>query len=173
MNYSRNVFILFSQFAIISNQKGGESFKMNIIMLLKPKCDVAYIYENNTIRQGLEKMRYHGYTAIPVIAQNGEYVGTVSEGDFLWHILENNDCNIKTQEKHTIKDILRKGWNPAVTITTSVETLLLRVMDQNFVPVIDDRGVFMGIITRRDIIKYYHNQKAVDDAIASLIKVSV
>lgn len=146
---------------------------MNIIMLLKPKCDVAYIYENNSIRQGLEKMRYHGYTAIPVIAQNGEYVGTVNEGDFLWRILGCNDCSMKKQENYTVKDILRKGWNPPVTITTPIETLLLRVMDQNFVPVIDDRGVFMGIITRRDIIKYFYNQKAVDEAIASLMNVSV
>lgn len=146
---------------------------MNIIMLLKPKCDVAYIYEDNSIRQGLEKMRYHGYTAIPVIARNGEYVGTVNEGDFLWHILDGNMPTIKSQENHTVKDIMRKGWNPPVTITTPIETLLLRVMDQNFVPVIDDRGVFMGIITRSDIIKYYYNKKAVDDAIASLIKVSV
>lgn len=142
-------------------------------MLLKPKCDVAYIYENNSIRQGIEKMRYHGYTAIPVIAQNGEYVGTVNEGDFLWRILDGNDSSLKKQENYTVKDILRKGWNPPVTITTPIETLLLRVMDQNFVPVIDDRGVFMGIITRRDIIKYYYNQKAVDDALASLMKVSV
>lgn len=146
---------------------------MNIIMLLKPKCDVAYIYENNSIRQGIEKMRYHGYTAIPVIAQSGEYVGTVNEGDFLWRILDGNDSSLKKQENYTVKDILRKGWNPPVTITTPIETLLLRVMDQNFVPVIDDRGVFMGIITRRDIIKYYYNQKAVDDALASLMKVSV
>ncbi|MGN0441662.1 MAG: CBS domain-containing protein [Acutalibacteraceae bacterium] len=146
---------------------------MNIIMLLKPKCDVAYIYETNSIRQGLEKMRYHGYTAIPVIAKNGEYVGTVNEGDFLWHILDSNDCSLKKQENYTVKDILRKGWNPPVTITTPIETLLLRVMDQNFVPVIDDRGVFMGIITRSDIIKYYYNQKSIDDAIASIMKVSV
>lgn len=143
---------------------------MNIIMMLRPKCDVAYIYENNSIRQGLEKMRHHGYTAIPVIARDGEYVGTVNEGDFLWHILEHGDCSLKKQEGYTVNDILRKGWNPPITITTPIEMLLLRVMDQNFVPVIDDRGIFMGIITRRDIIKYYYNQKAVDDALASIVR---
>ena len=30
---------------------------MNVLMLLKPKETVKYIYENNTLRQGLEKMR--------------------------------------------------------------------------------------------------------------------
>ena len=36
---------------------------MNVLMLLKPKETVKYIYENNTLRQGLEKMRAHSYTA--------------------------------------------------------------------------------------------------------------
>ena len=40
---------------------------MNIIFLLKPKNTVAYVYDVNTLRQGLEKMRVHGYTAVPVI----------------------------------------------------------------------------------------------------------
>lgn len=60
---------------------------MNILFLLKPKCNVAYLNQSDTIRQGLEKMRHHGYTAIPVIDDNGIYVGTITEGDFLWNIL--------------------------------------------------------------------------------------
>ena len=61
---------------------------MNVIMLLKHKDSLKYIYEDNTLRQGLEKMRAHSYTAIPVITRDGKYVGTVSEGDFLWHIID-------------------------------------------------------------------------------------
>ena len=30
-------------------------------------------------------------------------------------------------------------------------------MNQNFVPVIDDRKVFIGIVTRRDILQYCYN----------------
>ena len=60
---------------------------MNILSLLMPKTLVAYIEEDDTIRQGLEKMRAHGYTAIPVLSKDGHYMGTVSEGDFLWHML--------------------------------------------------------------------------------------
>ena len=64
---------------------------MNVISLLTPKAQVAYIYDDCTIRQGLEKLRAHGYTAVPVLARDGRYVGTVSEGDFLWNILDGND----------------------------------------------------------------------------------
>ena len=64
---------------------------MNVLMLLKPKETVKYIYDSNTLRQGMEKMRAHSYTAIPVISESGRYVGTVSEGDFLYYILDKRD----------------------------------------------------------------------------------
>ena len=132
---------------------------MNIVMLLKPKCDVAFLYEDNTLRQGLEKMRYHGYTAIPVIARDGTYVGTVSEGDFLWSVLDNGGQSLKDEEKFTVHNILKAGWNPAVRVNITMHALLLKVMDQNFVPVTDDRGSFMGIVTRRDVLKYFYQNQ--------------
>ena len=57
---------------------------MNIAYFLLPKIHTAYLYDDCTFRQVLEKMLHHGYTAIPVINREGKYVGTVSEGDFLW-----------------------------------------------------------------------------------------
>lgn len=136
---------------------GAESKEENIILLLTPKAMVTFLYEHCSLRQGLEKMRYHGYTALPVITKDGTYAGTVSEGDFLWHLLDRGEYTMKLQEEYSLFDILRKGWNPAVKIDATMDELLLRVMEQNFVPVIDDRGKFMGIITRKDVIKYYHN----------------
>ena len=130
---------------------------MNIVMLLRPKSEVAYVYEDNSLRQGLEKMRRHGYTAVPVIDREGGYVGTVSEGDFLWHMIDDGDTEIRRQEAYQIKNILRKDWNMPVKIDETLDALLLRVMDQNFVPVVDDRMRFMGIITRKDVIKYYYD----------------
>ena len=132
---------------------------MNIVTLLRPKSEVAYVYEDNSLRQGLEKMRRHGYTAVPVIDREGGYVGTVSEGDFLWHMIDYGDADIRKQEAYQIKNILRKDWNMPVKIDETMDELLLRVMDQNFVPVVDDRMRFMGIITRKDIIKYYYDKK--------------
>ncbi|WP_434509920.1 CBS domain-containing protein [Desulfitobacterium sp. AusDCA] len=137
------------------NLKGNG--RKSILFLLTPKASVAFLNEHCTLRQGLEKMRHHGYTAIPVIAEDGTYAGTVSEGDFLWHVLDSGMYSMKSQEDYSISDILRNGWNPAVRIDTTVDELLLRIMDQNFVPVIDDRGKFIGIITRKDVIKYYYS----------------
>ncbi len=128
---------------------------MNVLMLLKPKDTVHYIYDYSTLRQGLEKMRAHSYTALPVINLEGKYVGTVSEGDFLYYILERHESGMKSQEKHNIRDILRRGFNPAVRIDVTMEELLERAQNQNFVPVTDDLGTFIGIVTRQDIIKQF------------------
>ena len=128
---------------------------MNIINFLIPKSKVAYIEDTSTLRQALEKMENHSYTAIPVISKEGIYIGTVTEGDFLWNMVKRDEFNIKEQENVAVYDILRTNWNPPVHITDSVDKLLEMVMEQNFVPVVDDREVFIGIITRRDIIGYF------------------
>ncbi|WMJ87029.1 CBS domain-containing protein [Anaerocolumna sp. MB42-C2] len=129
--------------------------RKSIVFLLTVKAYVAYLDDRCTLRQGIEKMRYHGYTAMPVVSQDGTYIGTVSEGDFLWHMIDSGMYAMKSQEDYLITDILRNGWNPAVKIDATMDELLLRVMEQNFVPVVDDRDKFVGIITRKDIIKHY------------------
>lgn len=131
---------------------------MNVLMLLKPKKTVKYIYDHSTLRQGLEIMKKYGYTALPVINSDGRYIGTVSEGDFLYYILERRDSGMKSQEKHNIHEIVRGGFNPAVKIDVSMDELLERAQSQNFIPVVDSLDNFIGIVTRQDIIKYFINK---------------
>lgn len=133
---------------------------MNVAFFLKPKNEVAFLYDSYSVRQGLEKLCYHGYTSIPVLDDDGKYLTSISEGDFLWHIIqgENTEClpvNIKDWEKYTVADIMKPDKNPPVTITATMEEMIAKAMDQNYIPVVDDRGFFIGIITRRDIIKYF------------------
>lgn len=137
---------------------------MNIAYFLLPKNSVAYLYDDCTFRQGLEKMRHHGYTAIPVITRDGKYVGTVSEGDFLWRILSSDyegqpSFSMKDMERLQIRDILRGNNYPSVRITVSMEELLSSAMKQNFIPVVDDLGNFTGIVTRKDIIGYFAKEE--------------
>ena len=129
---------------------------MNVLFFLKPKASVAYIYDNNTVRQGLEKMKHYGYTAIPVIDHEGRYVGTVTEGDFLWKLTEASAWESHAQERLNVRDIMQRSHNPPVNVNASLEDLLLQAMNQNFVPVVDDLGSFIGIVTRRDIMQYYY-----------------
>lgn len=129
---------------------------MNLLYLLKPKDEIVYINSDATVRQGLEKIKIHGYTAIPVINGSGEYMGTVSEGDFLWALTSRG--SVKGLEKLPLSEIIRAKRDRAVTVSADMDELLLMIMEQNFVPVTDDRGKFIGIVTRRDIIKYFYDK---------------
>ena len=145
---------------LIPSHGRKEVCALNIAYFLIPKSKVAFLYDDFTFRQGLEKMRHHGYTAIPVISRTGQYVGTVSEGDFLWHLLQNVQddtqvLTIKEVETLQVRDILGADKFPCVHITVSMDDLLTSAMNQNFIPVIDDLGNFIGIVTRKDIIRYF------------------
>lgn len=137
---------------------------MNIASFITPKAEVTYLRDNMTIRQGLECLRRSGYTAVPVIDKEDRYVGVVSQGDFLWRILEHSetiaDMSVKRMEGMTLRDIIRNGKVKPVWIDTDMEQLLGQAQEQNFVPVIDDRSVFIGIITRRDIIRYFVTKRS-------------
>lgn len=128
---------------------------MNIISMIMPKMQVAYIYSDNTIRQGLEKFRAHGYTAIPVLTRDNTYYGTVTEGDFLRCFIDSGDVGIKDMEKKLISDIVRPGFNPCVHVDITMNALFERSINQSFIPVVDDREYFVGIVTRQKIIRYF------------------
>ena len=131
---------------------------MNILFFLRPKSGVTYLTVGNSLRQGLEKMRSSGYKEIPVVDKDGIYIGTVNQGDFLWKILDNDFTDMHKAETEKIDDIISKRVSP-VKINTTMEDLLSKAVDQNFVPVVDDYDAFVGIITRRDIIKYFAENK--------------
>ena len=126
---------------------------MNVLYFLTPKAEVEFIHINSSVRQGLEKMRYHGFSAIPVIDDEGHYKGTVTEGDFLWALYNDNKPDLKKLEKTELRTIIRKQYHP-VRASASIDEILNRAYNQNFVPVVDDRDMFIGIIKRKDIIKY-------------------
>lgn len=131
---------------------------MNIAFFLTPKKDVIYEKETSTMRQVLERMEYHRYTAIPIIDDKGKYIGTVTEGDLLWKLKNTPDLNFKNTDKVKLKDIPRRMINNPVNIQANIEDLMNLAINQNFVPVVDDNGVFIGIIKRSEIISYYYKK---------------
>ena len=132
---------------------------MNAAFFLIPKSQVATLEDDDTFRQGLEKMRYHGYTAIPVLTKQGKYVGTLSEGDLLWNLVDIGGASMEECEDLHIADILKPDCNPPVKITAKADELLEGLMTHNFLPVTDDNGAFIGIVTRNRMLDYYKNVK--------------
>ena len=131
---------------------------MNILFFLTLKSEVAHIYEDDTVRQALDKMEGFRYSTIPLLSKDGRYAGTITEGDLLWGLKKLNILNLKGAEDIAITKIARRADYRPVSADSNMEDLMEKEMDQNFVPVIDDQENFIGIITRKDIIGYCYEK---------------
>ncbi|WP_409070075.1 CBS domain-containing protein [Clostridium sp. FAM 1755] len=130
---------------------------MNIAFFLTPKLEVIYENENSTMRQALERMEYHRYTAIPLIDDNGKYVGTLTEGDMLWKIKNTPHLSFNDTNKIILKKVPRHTYNKPAHINAEIEDLISLSINQNFVPVVDDNHIFIGMIKRSQIINYCYD----------------
>lgn len=126
----------------------------NILFFLTPKAMCAYLYDDYTIRQALEKMEQAGFTALPILNKRGEYRGTLTEGDLLWALKNICYMDMRQAEARRIMEIARRRDHLPVRVTTSMHELVARATSQNFVPVVDDKDTFIGLVTRKAIISY-------------------
>ena len=125
----------------------------SILFFLTPKAMCAHLYDDYTIRQALEKMESAGYAALPILNKRGEYRGTLTEGDLLWAMKNMCYMDMRQAEARRIMEISRRKDNLPVRITASMHDLVERASRQNFVPVVDDYGAFIGIITRQTLLR--------------------
>ena len=127
---------------------------MNILFFLTPKANCSFLEEDDTMRQALERMEQAGFAALPILRKDGTYCGTLTEGDLLWALKKLCVMDLKQTEEHTIMEISHRRDNRPVSVSTDIEDLVTKATDQNFVPVIDDREKFIGIVTRKAIMQY-------------------
>lgn len=127
---------------------------MNILRFLVPKSSVEYISSEATVRQAYEKMRYHSYVAIPVLDSEGIYVGTLRKDDIYQYFFDNGKIDFRAAEKDGIKDLLDKEYSAPLYHNSKIEDMMESVMEHNFAPVVDDRGCFIGIVLRRDVLDF-------------------
>ncbi|MDE6950590.1 MAG: CBS domain-containing protein [Lachnospiraceae bacterium] len=133
---------------------------MNILFFLKPKGECIYVYDDDSLRDVLDVMEKNRYASIPMISRTtGAYRGTITEGDLLWYIKNSCDLSLHNAEEVRMKDIRRYRDNQPVNAGAKMEDLISKVVQQNFVPVIDGQKCFIGIITRKNVIEYLCEKK--------------
>ena len=126
----------------------------NILFFLTPKAMCAFVYDDYTIRQALEKMEVAGYAALPILNKRGEYRGSITEGDLLWALKNMCYLDMRQAEARRIMEIQRHKDNIPVRVTATMQDLVSRASTQNYVPVVDDKDAFIGLVTRSSIIRY-------------------
>jgi CBS domain-containing protein len=137
---------------------------MNIFRFIRPKSSVEYVYDTSTVRQALEKMRYHRYVAIPVITEEGVYVGTLRSEDIFKYFVDNKKYSARSAEGDSVLKILDREYLKPLSHAASLGELFKIVSEHNFAPVVDDRNCFIGMVLRRDVldflIKFYEKKES-------------
>ena len=126
----------------------------NILMFLTPKAQVDFLYEDFTVRQAIEKMEVHKYATIPVIERKtGYYLRSLNYGDFLSYILANR-TDFDYLEKIPLSEVKEYREIKPVYVSAEISSLYKVMLEQNYVPVVDDQNVFIGIVTRKNILSH-------------------
>ncbi|MEG2774629.1 MAG: CBS domain-containing protein, partial [Acetivibrio sp.] len=104
----------------------------------------------------LKSIGESGFTAIPMISKSGKYIGAITEGDFLWNFIDvHKDVTMDTMKSTPVLRLKRRFQYKSVNVNADLDDLLAMTYSQNFVPIVDDRGIFIGIVTRQEIMKHY------------------
>jgi CBS-domain-containing membrane protein len=131
---------------------------MKVAFFLTPKADVAWVPTTATVRQAIERMENHRYTAIPVLTPEGGYESTLTEGDLLWFMKQHPEIRFWDTERVHLTEVTRRMTLRPVDIDAEIEELLALAIDQNFVPVVDGRGAFIGIVRRRSVLVFFRDR---------------
>lgn len=133
---------------------------MNILFFLKPKNEVEFVYDDESLGEVIAKMECHSYSAIPLISRHhGTYIGTITARDLLWELKKNHDYMMQEAQDLSVMHVKRGRDNVPVDTDADMEDLIDKIINQNFVPVVDDSNIFIGIITRKDVINYLIQKK--------------
>lgn len=127
---------------------------MNVLFFLLPKVEIEFVYEDFSVRQAVEKMSFHRFSVIPVIDREGKYVRSISEGDILFHIRDAGAASFIEFEDIPLHDVKSARDYRPVKASSTMDDLTHMIVNQNFVPVVDDQGVFIGIVTRKAVLNY-------------------
>lgn len=128
---------------------------MNALNFLKHKSEVVFLYEDYSMKRAMDEFRVSGYTSLPILARDGRYVGSITEGDFLRFLLRYDLIDMAETEQLEVRELPRRSNNLPIMVDARMEDLMQTALKQNFVPMVDGRGVFMGIVTRSDILNYF------------------
>lgn len=126
---------------------------MKAIDLIIPKNKVEYIYNDITVGDALRKISKKRFTMVPVLERNSErYLYSLAASDILMRILKDGD--IEKTKLEMLSSVSIDRLIVPCDKETDITALADLAVSQNFIPIIDAKGAFVGLVTRQAIIDY-------------------
>ena len=118
---------------------------------LTPAENLAVLIDSHNADHAILLLSQMTYTRVPVVTDKKEFVGTIGLRDILAYQMEQE----LSQEAMADTDIVHmtKKDVAAVAPDYTLTDVLHKLVDESFLPVVDEEGIFQGIITRKSILK--------------------
>lgn len=118
---------------------------------LTPAENLAVLIDSHNADHAILLLSQMTYTRVPVVTDEKEFVGTIGLRDILAYQMEQD----LSQEVMADTDIVHMTKKDVAVVTPdyTLTDVLHKLVDEPFLPVVDEDGIFQGIITRKSILK--------------------
>ncbi|WP_152667685.1 cyclic-di-AMP-binding protein CbpB [Aneurinibacillus tyrosinisolvens] len=130
-------------------------FKEGVKELMIPANKVAIVQVGNSLEHALLVLIKSGYSAIPVVDRDYKLQGLISTTRILDFSLGIERIEYEKLGQHTVEEVMEKKVAWIKESGLFFKALELSI-NHPFLCVVDDEGVFVGILTRKSILALVH-----------------
>ncbi|MBF0775294.1 CBS domain-containing protein [Streptococcus azizii] len=117
---------------------------------LTPANKLAVIIDTHNIDHAKLLLSHMTYSRVPVVTENNQFVGTIGLREIVKYQAENE---LTDEQLNMDISLIVKKDVATVGAHYQLEEVMRKLVDQAFLPVVGERGEFLGIITRKSILK--------------------
>ena len=123
---------------------------------LIPASRIAFVQADNPLYHAFLILTKVKYSKIPVLDKDRKVVGLLSLAMITDEMLKVDKISIDPLNELKVQDVMQTDFDKINFVQTTLETQLHLLVDNAFLPVVDDRGIFQGLLTRREWIKAFN-----------------
>lgn len=132
--------------------KEFETFLMSHLdNYLIPEQDLAIFIDTHNADHVMLLLVSNGFSRVPVITREKKYVGTISISDIMMYQSKRQLTDWEMSQTDIGEMVNTKI--ETISITSSLTEIMHKLIDYPFLPVVDRANRFVGIITRKSILK--------------------
>ena len=121
-----------------------------------PASRIAFVEDENPLYHAFLILTKMKYSKIPVLDKNQKVVGLISLAMITDKMLTPDNIVIEPLSDLKVKDVMQTDFETINFAHTNLETQLHLLVDNPFVPVVNDNNIFQGLLTRREWIKAFN-----------------
>ncbi|CAM4129456.1 hypothetical protein AT575_06610 [Streptococcus penaeicida] len=123
----------------------------HLVNYLIPADDLAIFIDTHNSDHVMLLLVNNGFSRVPVLTKDRQYRGTISISDILNYQVKNQLTDWELNQTDIGEMVNTKI--EAIPMTSSLTHIMHKLVDYPFLPVVNEKNLFVGIITRKSILK--------------------